>query len=187
MYYVLARIYRSGFEKLGKDDLAKAEIILKKGLNYSDLRMEYFNDLSYVLLLQGKFEEGEKLLQAYVERVDFYDYFPYLTLGHFYFEAKKYDLAMEQYEKAREAGYDFCEVPAEYSRYMFSAEETKQYQRVVDMAKKYLERWGPEADTYFNIAVGYLNLNEKEKAKEFFLKAMELNPEYEQYQLFFVD
>ena len=187
IYYVLGRIYRAGFEKLGKDDLAKAEIILKKGLNYSDLRMEYFNELGQVLLLQGKFEEGEKLLQDYVERVDFYDYFPYLTLGHFYFEAEKYDLAMEQYEKAREAGYDFCQVPAEYSRYMFSAEKTKEYQRIVDMAKKYLERWGPEADTYFNIAVGYLNLNEKEKAKEFFLKAMELNPEYEQYQLFFID
>ncbi|MDP2967297.1 MAG: tetratricopeptide repeat protein [bacterium] len=187
IYYVLGRIYRFGFEKLGQDDLDKAEIILKKGLKYSDLRMEYFNDLSYVLLWQGKFEEAEKLLKDYVARVDFHDYFPYLFLGHFYFEAEKYDLAMEQYEKAREAGYDFCEVPAEYSRYMFSAEKTEEYQRIVALAKKYLERWGPEADTYFNIAVGYLNLNEKEKAKEFFLKALELNPEYEQYRLFFVD
>lgn len=186
MYYVLARIYRAGFEKLGRDDLPEAETVLKKALNYSDLRKEYFEELKQIFLLQGKFEEAEKLLQDYVKRVDFYDYFPYLTLGHFYFETERDEQAMEQYEKAREAGYNFCKIEAEYSRYMTVAEYTQEYQKIIDMAQKHMEEKGPDADTYFNIAVGYLNLEEKEKAEEFFLKALELKPEYELYRSYFI-
>ena len=187
MYYVLARIYRTGFEKLGKEDLAKAETVLKKALLQSDSRREYFDELRQVLSLERKFEEGEKLLQDYAKRAAPQDYFPYLALGHFYFDQEKYDLATEQYEKAKEAGYDFLQILAEYSRYMFSAEKTGHYQKIVDMAKRYLERRGPDADTYFNIAVGYLNLGDKEKAGEFFLKAVELNPKYKEQQMFFLD
>jgi len=187
MYCILARIYQAGFEKLNKDDLVKAEIVLKKALNISNLRKEYFQELKQVLMAQGKFEEAEKLLLDYVKRVNFYPYYPYLTMGHFYFEIEKYQLAIEQYQKAEEEGYDFCHLPAEYSRYMSSAEKTGEYQRIIDMAKKCLEKWGPDADTYFNIAVGYFHLAEKEKAREFFLKAVELKPEYEQYRQFFLD
>lgn len=187
MYYVLARIYRAGFEKLNKDDLLKAESVLRQALDYSDLRKEYFEELKQVLLLLGKVEEAEKIFRDYAERASSYEYFPNLTLGHFYFEAEKYGQAIEEYGKAKTAGYDFCQIPAEYSRYMFSADKVGQYQRVVDMAKECLEKWGPDADTYFNIAVGYLNLEEKEKAKEFFLKAVQLDSEYERYELFFLD
>jgi len=185
MYYVLARMYRFGFEKLGKDDLEKAEIVIRKGFNYSDLRVDYFNEFGQILLLQGKFEEAEKSVKDYIGRVNFYEYFPYVTLGHFYFVAGKYDLAMEQYEKARETGYKFYENSVEYSRYMTTAENLGEYQKVINMAQAYLEKWGPDADTYFNIAVGYFHLEEKEKTREFFLKAVELKKEYEEYRSLF--
>lgn len=187
MYYVLGRIYQAGFEKLKREDLAKAEAILKKGLQYSDLRKEYFSELSRVLLLQGKFNEGEELLRDYLGKADFYPYYPYLTLGHFYFEAEKYQLAFEQYDKAKQAGYDFCQIPAEYSRYMFSAEKKGEYRKIIEMAEEYLDKQGPDAATFFNIAVGYFHLGERETAKEFFLKAVELDAGYQQYQSFFID
>ncbi|MBL7142215.1 MAG: O-antigen ligase family protein [Candidatus Pacebacteria bacterium] len=186
IYYLLGRLYRLGSEKLDRDDSEKAVAILEKGFAHSDLRVEYFSELAQVLISQGKFEQGEKLIKDYVDRTHFQDYFPYLTLGHFYFVADKYELAMEQYEKAREVGYDFCEIEAEYSRYMVVAEELKEYQKIVDMAKRYLEERGPDADTYFNVAVGYFSLEEKEKAKEFFLKALELDSEYESYRAIFI-
>ena len=186
MYYVLGRIYLAGFDKLQRDDLGKAEAVLRKALNFSDLRKEYFEELKRALIWQRKFEEAEKLLQGYLERVDFHDYYPYLTMGHFYFETEKYEKAIEQYERAKETGYDFCQILAEYSRYMFSAEKTGLYQKVVDMAENCLEKTGPNADAYFNIAVGYFHLGQKEKAAEFFLKALELNPvEYEEHKDFF--
>ncbi|OGZ18317.1 MAG: hypothetical protein A2Z68_00255 [Candidatus Nealsonbacteria bacterium RBG_13_38_11] len=186
IYYLLGKIYRLGSEKLDRDDLEKAVIILEKGFEYSDLRVEYFSELAQVFLSQGKFEEAEKLIKDYVNRVHFQDYFPNLTLGHFYFVAGKYDLAMEQYEKARDVGYNFCEIEVEYSRYMTVAEETQEYQKIVDMAQRHLKEKGSDADTYFNIAVGYFNLGEKEKAEGFFLKALELKPEYESYRSFFI-
>ncbi|MDP2946829.1 MAG: hypothetical protein Q8N88_01830, partial [Nanoarchaeota archaeon] len=185
IYLILGKTYRLGFEKLGYNDLDKAEIALKKGLNYSDTRIEYFNELAQVLILEGKFEEGEDLVRKHVERISSDDSVSYAILGHFYFAAEKYDLALEQYEKAREAGYKFYEDSIEYSRYLSTAEKLGEYQKIVDMAKNYLEKWGPEADTFFNIAVGYLNLEEKEKAKEFFLKAVELDKKYEEYRSFF--
>jgi O-antigen ligase/predicted negative regulator of RcsB-dependent stress response len=188
MYHFLAEIYRLGFEKLGKNDLAKAELVLKKALNYSDLRMEYFNDLAKVLLLEGKFEEAEKLVKLHTERMppQWGKHLPFITLGNFYFEAGKYNLALEQYDKARETGFQIHKHFAVYPRYMLSAEKVKDYIRIVEMGQKYLEYIGPDADTYFNIAVGYFHLGEKEKAKEFFLKAVELKREYEQYKEFFV-
>lgn len=188
IYYVLGRTYRIGYEKLGFDDLGKAEAVFQKAVLLSDLRVDYFNEYAKVLVLQGKFEEGEKLVKDYVARVDFYDYFPHTTLGHFYFIAEKYELAFEEYKKARALGYPFFEVEPEYARYLFVAENQGDYQAIVDMAKLFLERWGPDADTYFNIAIGYLNLEEPEKAREFFLKADELKPgKYDEYRSFFVE
>ena len=56
------------------------------------------------------------------------------------------------------------------------------------MAKLFLARWGPDADTYFNIAIGYMNLEEKEGALEYFLKADELKPGgYDEYRSFFME
>ena len=55
------------------------------------------------------------------------------------------------------------------------------------MAQAHLERWGPDADTYFNIAVAYFNLGDKEPAKDFFSKAVKLDSVYEKYQSFFLE
>src|SRR3989344_7647922 len=188
MYYVLGRVYRLGYEKLRINDLEKEEAVFQKAISLSGLRVDYFNEYAKVLVLQGKFEEGEKLVRDYVARVDFYEYFPYTTLGHFYFIAGKYDLALEEYKKAKALGYPFFEVEPEYARYLFVAENQGDYQAIVDMAKLFLERWGPDADTYFNIAVGYLNLEDRETGREFFLKADALKPGgYDEHRSFFME
>ena len=185
IYFILGRTYRLGFEKLGKQDLDKAEKALRKGFNYSDSRAEYFNELVQVLILGKKFDEAEILVKEYLKKIPTDDYLSYLITGHLYFMAEKYEEAMEYYEKAKKEGYKFYEDDIDYSRYMSTAEHLEDYQKIVDTAQAYLERWGPDADTFFNIAVGYLNLGEKEKAKEFFLKAVELKEEYEEYRPFF--
>jgi O-antigen ligase/Tfp pilus assembly protein PilF len=188
IYYVLPRIYRLGYQKLGKNDLAKAEALLEKGFTYSNTRIEYYNEMAQDLLLQGKFSEGEKLLKDYANRMVplSFDYFPSWLMGNYYYVAGKYDLAMENYIKAKDKGYNFFEDPAEYSRYLDSAQQTKNYQEIVDMATKYLQISGPNADTYFNIALGDYYLGDKAKAKEFFAKALELDKgQYQQYESFF--
>jgi len=189
IYYVLPRIYRLGYQKLSKNDLEKAGLLLERGLNYSDTRVEYYNEMGQVLLLQGKFIEGEKLLEDYTSRMESisFDYFSSWLMGNYYYVADKYDLAMENYKIASAKGYNFYENGGEYSRYLSAAVETKQYQEVVNMATKYLEFAGPNADTYFNIALGDYYLGDKIKAKEFFLKAVELDKDqYQKYESFFV-
>lgn len=185
IYFVLARTYRLGFEKLGKDDLGKAEMVLEKAFQYSDRRVEYYNEYAHTLLLQGKYEEAEDSVKDYIERTRFGGEFPFITLGNFYFVAERYGQALEQYEKAREIGFPLHEAMVPYSRYLVAAEQAEDYQKVIDIAQKRLEHIGPDADTYFNIAVGYLNMGEVEQGRKFLLEAIRLNPEYEQYRSFF--
>lgn len=191
IYYILSKIYRIGYEKLGKDDLQKAFVLLEQSFNYSDLRVEYYNEMARVLLIQGKFDEGEKLLKDYLKRVKSFEYFPHLIIGHYYYVAGKYDLAMENYKKAKAENYTFLDDDGEYSRYIDSAQNTKNYQEIVDLSleyikKEHIENRTPSADIYFNVALGYYYLADAEKAREFFLKTLELNKEeYQQYGSFF--
>ncbi|OHA64443.1 MAG: hypothetical protein A2940_02325 [Candidatus Wildermuthbacteria bacterium RIFCSPLOWO2_01_FULL_48_29] len=184
MYFVLARMYRLGNQKLGYEDLEKAETVLKKGFQYSDRRVEYYNEFAQILILQGRVDEAENVVKEYAQRVDYFgEAFPHVTLGHFYYVAGQYAKAFEEYEKARRAGYAFYELELEYNRYMFAAEEVKAYEAIIAMAKEFIARWGEDADNYFNIAVGYFHLEEKEQAKAFFLKAVEADPKYNEYEL----
>lgn len=191
IYYVLSKIYRIGYEKLGKNDLQKAVILLKQSFNYSDLRVEYYNEMARVLLIQDKFQEGEEILKDYLKRVKSFEYFPHLIMGHYYYVAGKYDVAMENYKKAKAENYSFLDDDGEYSRYIDSAQNTGDYQEIVDLSLKYIEKGhtekrAPNADIYFNVALGYYYLDDKGKAKEFFEKALELNKDrYQQYAVFF--
>ena len=189
IYYVLPRIYRLGYTKLGKNDLTKAKDLLNKASTYSSTRVEYYNEMAQVLLLEGKFSEGEKLLKDYVDRMKFisFDYFSPWLMGNYYYVASKYDLAIENYKIAEAKGYDFTEKDAEYSRYIDSADKTKNYQEIVDLSLLYIQKRGPKADVYFNVALGYYYLEDGVKAKEFFLKALELDKEqYQKYEAFFL-
>jgi len=185
IYYIAGSFYRLGYEKLGKNDLTKAEEVLRKSFNYSERRIEYFNELVKILIYEKKFNEADNLVKEHLKKIAVEDYISYLISGHLYFVAEKYEQAMEYYEKARELGYKFYENERDYARYMLTAENLKEYQKIVDMALARLKTYGPDADTFYNIAVGYLNLGEKEKAKEFFLKALELDNQYEKYRSFF--
>jgi len=192
IYYVLPRIYRLGYEKLGKDDLQKAYALLEQSFDYSDLRFEYYNEMARVLLVEGKFSEGEKLLKDYADRIRLtsFDYSSSWLMGNYYYVAGEYDLAMQNYVRAGDEGYDFIESDTEYSRYVDTADKTKNYQEIVDMSLKYIDyreqREPPNADVYFNVALGYYYLSKKAEAKEFFLKATELDKEqYQKYEQFF--
>ena len=146
MYFVLGRMYRLGSEKLGKDDLGKAEAVLQESFAYYDLRIEDYNELTQVMLAQGKLKEAEQVVKDYAARVTYDESFPYITLGHFYFVAEEYEKAIAEYEKARVLGYKFSELELDYNRYRYAAQEIGDYQRIVDVATEFLEIKGPNAD-----------------------------------------
>lgn len=191
IYYVLGAMYRSGSIYFGKNALEEAKRVLKESLNYSEFRTDYYQEYAQVLLELGKYKEAEELVQDYVNKTGRDDPFVFVTLGHLSFIQNDYGKAMEYYNKAEEKGYLFTELESDYNRYLLTAQELGDYRKIATMALKYLENKKDYlsqdnlAKTYYNLALGYLNLGEKEKALDFFLKAVELNKEYEQFRPFY--
>ena len=185
-YYVLGASYRIGFEKLGKiEDLSKAEIIFEKALALSDLRIEYIDQLGQILISENKFDELDKLMKNFVAGIDPNDPYRYLSLGNSYLMQSKYDLAFGEYKKAQELGQLFWNSERDYSRYLQSAQQLKDWQKVVEMVKEYLKNRGEDADNLYNLAVAYYYLGDKQKAQEYFNKAAALKSEFEQFRSIF--
>lgn len=191
IYYVLGLIYRLGGEHLYEEDLAKAEEVFEESLNYSTLRADYYNEYAKVLLAEQKYEQAKELVKEYAQKSGRNDPFVFITLGHIGYNQGDYKDAMENYEKAREKGYRFSEIEGEYNRYLLTAQELSDYQKITDMALEYLEKKelvltkANLAKTYYNVAVGYMSLEKKEEAKEFFYKALELDDSFEKYKSIF--
>lgn len=186
VYYVLGATYRLGYEKLGQlEDLSKAEDVLKEGLSYSATRIEYIDELGQVLVLQNKFDELDILMKNFAENVDVNDPYRYLSLGHSYFMQNKFDLAMEEYIKAKDLGYLFWQVDRDYYRYLQVAQQLKDWQKVKEMTQEYLENRGEDANSLFNLSVAELKLGDLENAKTNFDKAVKIDPSFEQYRSFF--
>ncbi len=184
--YVLGAIYRLGFEKLGRtDDLAKAENILRQALNYSSTRIEYIDELGQVLILEKKFDELNSLMQKFASNVDVSDPYRYLSLGHSYFMQGKYNLAMQEYERALSLGQQFWASDRDYYRYLETAQQLKDWQKVVDMTQSYLKNRGEDADNLYNLAVAYYYLGDKQPAREYFNKAAALKSEFEKFRSVF--
>lgn len=180
-YYVLGTSYRFGFEKLGlQDALAKAETVFKKALNYSATRIEYIDELGQVLTLEKKFNELDALMKNFASQIDPKDPYRYLSLGHSYFMQGKYDLAMEEYEKARSLGQQFWANDRDYYRYLQAAQQSKDWQKVASVSEEYLKNRGEDATILYNLAVAYYYLGDKAKTKEYFEKAVVLDPNFEQ-------
>lgn len=187
-YFIVPTIYRLGSEKLGKDDFEKAIAHLKKAFKQSDLRIEYALNYAKILLLQGKFGEAEAFMKDYTGRFpeEWGIEVPNMFMGDFYYEAEKYDLSLASYKKAEEKGLKIYSNEEVYSRYMLAAEKAGDYEKILKMALlrlDYIKK--PDADTYFNIALGYYYADKKEAGREFMEKAAELNSDYKQFiQLF---
>jgi len=191
MYYLLGALYNLGSEKLGMNDLDKAEDVFKQSLNYSDKRTDYYNEYAKALMAKKEYERAEELVKEYLKRTGREDPTILFTLGNINYRKGNYELTIEYYEKAREQGYDFLEMEGAYSRYLLSAQEIGDYQKIVDIAMAYLKknrdilRGDKLANTYYNIALGYMKTGKNEKAKEYFYKALEIKEDYKKYKSIF--
>jgi len=189
IYFVLGSLYRGGYEQLGQtDDLAKSEEILKKGLAHSSTRIEYVDALSQTLLDEKKMDELEALIQEFVSQIDPEDSYRYLSMGNYYYQLEKLNLAFEEYVKAQERGYTFVDtiLDRDYDRYLQAAQATKNFDKAVSIIQSHLEKKGPIASDYFNLAVAYIKLEKMDEARAAYERAMELEPEtYGQYEGFF--
>ena len=147
--------------------------------------MEYVNELAEVLIAAGRFNEAEAIVLEHLRQVP-----PPLSsviAGHLYFVGEKYNLAAEEYEKARKEGYEFWRKDGDYGRYLVANEELNNYDRILSMSLEFLEHRGPDSLAWFNVAVAYKNLDNEEKAVAAFREAVKLDPQYLEYEEFFRD
>lgn len=187
--FVLGSLYRLGYEQLGMtDDLAKSEAILRQALLLSPMRVEYVDAISQTFFTQKKFDEVDAFVKDFVSRLDPNDGYRYLTLGNYYYLLPKYDLAFEEYEKARAHGWTFLDtiLDRDYDRYLQVAQETRNFEAAVSIILAHLEKRGSDAATYFNLAVALAKLHKTDEAKAAYQKALSIDPvNYKQYQSFF--
>lgn len=185
VFYALGRLYRLGSEQFGiKEHLVRAEEVLKAGRAVSPGRAEYVNELADVLILEGRPAEAEAMVLEHLTTIPV----PYsdVTLGHFYFTSGRYDLAYREYKEAQAGGFKFWENDINYSRYLTTAEQMKDYQSILDLSNEYLSHHKPSADVIFNQAVAYYYLGNKEEAMKAYLKTIALDRNYERYASFFI-
>lgn len=185
-YYVLASIYRLGYEKLGRaEDLANADIILRKAMEYSSDRVDYVDEFSQILIHEKKFDELNNVVANFVSQIDINDPYRYLTIGNSYFMQGEYVLAMKEYETAISLGYIFWSNDNDYIRYIQAAEKTGEYNKLIKMGEEYIKNKGQNPIVYYHIAVTYLKLNQKKLAQSYFSKAVELDERFKNYSEIF--
>ena len=178
-YYVLGALYRLGYERLGRtQDIANAERVMRQALQYSDMRVEYVDEMGQVFILQKKFDELNALMERFLSRVGDNDPYRFLTLGHTYFLQDEFDRALAEYDKARVLGAKFWDNDRDYYRYLEAAQATNQYEKAAALIEGYLANKEKDADNYFNLAVAYFKLGERDKAKETYLQAAALDDKY---------
>ncbi|HEY4523547.1 MAG TPA: O-antigen ligase family protein [Candidatus Paceibacterota bacterium] len=189
IYFLLGSIYRIGYEQLGmQDDLEKSEAILWQAISLSPTRIEYVDAMSQVFLVQKKFDELDAFVRNFISQIDEDDSYRYLTLGNYHYLLGKLDLAFPQYVLAEEHGWTFVDtiLDRDYDRYLQAAQETRNFEKAVAIIKLHLEKKGPDAANYFNLAVALAKLKRVDEAREAYQKALEIDPAgYKQYERFF--
>ncbi|MDP3991292.1 MAG: O-antigen ligase family protein, partial [Candidatus Colwellbacteria bacterium] len=185
VYYVLGRLYRHGYGHFGSPEyLKKAETFLRQGTAIAPDRVEYVNELADVLLTQGRREEAENLVKEHAARIG--PPYSYKFVGNLYFVLENYELALAEFKKAEAAGLNFWANESEYSRYVFAGQQAGDFGAVLRLSEEYIAKRKPNAEVFFNQAVAYYYLGNKDEARNAYLKAVALNREYEKYAQFFI-
>lgn len=65
IYYVLGRMHRLANKYLNQDSLLNSEVVLKLGMEQSNLRLEYILELADTLIAEKKVDEASVLLANY--------------------------------------------------------------------------------------------------------------------------
>ncbi|MDP3956697.1 MAG: tetratricopeptide repeat protein, partial [bacterium] len=128
------------------------------------------------------------LMERFLSRVGENDPYRFLSMGHTYFLQAEFEGALTEYDKARALGVKFWDNDRDYYRYLEAAQATKNYDKAAMLIEAYLANREKDADNYFNLAVAYFKLGEKDKAKEAYLQASALDAKYRgsQYQDIFL-
>ena len=131
-------------------------------------------NLGLVHIEKGDFEEALRDYNIFLEKIDPGYAVAYNNRGIAYFRLKKYDRAMENYNKAIELDPDSG---LTYSNRGVVYSDMKQYERAIEDYNKAIELNPEHANAYTNRGTAYRDKGALERALEDYNKATELTPE----------
>jgi len=172
-YLVMAKIYQLA-KNYDKEYLDKSIDLLKKALSLSSNRLVIYNGLAQAYFYKKDFERSI----GYLKRSIPYDSDigrSYYNLGVMQLLAGKTEEGKESIGLARYNNYRFS--INDYSRLVNIYIELKKYQEAIECYKKAIEINPNRVDLYTGVAAIYKEIGDKEKAREFALKILEINPE----------
>jgi tetratricopeptide (TPR) repeat protein len=159
-----------------KEHFLEAEKALRRAVaNRPDLPQGYY-ELGFTLMKLGRYDEAIKVLKRSMRLsrdlpVDVYYY-----LGFSLFQGGKIDEAIRMFERYKE-GAGFGTRAEAYRLLGMAYLKRYSFRKVISCYERlgYLEK--PTWDTLINMGVAYFGLDDLEKAREYFERAMEQKPE----------
>jgi tetratricopeptide (TPR) repeat protein len=159
-----------------KEHFLEAEKALRRAVaNRPDLPRGYY-ELGFTLMKLGRYDEAIKVLKRSMRLsrdlpVDVYYY-----LGFSLFQGGKIDEAIRMFERYKE-GAGFGTRAEAYRLLGMAYLKRYSFRKVISCYERlgYLEK--PTWDTLINMGVAYFGLDDLEKAREYFERAMEQKPE----------
>jgi tetratricopeptide (TPR) repeat protein len=178
LYLLLGRHY-SDFYFITRDPekLAKAEIFLKKAIELGPRNPQGYWSLAQVKISQGRGEEAVGLLQKAIDleprfaRSHWFLAMAYKTLG-------KYDLALGKLKDVEELGYDWRKNLEDLRKVIDLYQNLQDYKTTVSLYNLAIEMDSENAQFWAGAAVAYANLGQFDKAREYAVKAKELNSKF---------
>ncbi|MBE9592380.1 MAG: tetratricopeptide repeat protein, partial [Proteobacteria bacterium] len=170
----LEELLRSGkdeeaYKQIKGDRGITAEILINEGIFFGTLEDNSIS-ISYFKLAE-KIAEGDEI----IERVRVNMAVSYNNRGNAYYELKKQEKAIEDYNKAIELN---PEDAMAYNNRGAAYAKLKKQEKAIEAYNKAIELNPEDATAYNNRGTTYYELKKQEKAIEDYNKAIELNPGY---------
>lgn len=172
-----------GIEYIFLQEYPHAMEYFQKALKYQPLEMVALQNLLFCYEVQNLHQAGIDFLNEFIDKYPYNDW-AWQQLGKFYFN-------INEFEKSAEAS-DMAIVinPKSLHAYLEKAsalERAKKYKDAVETYLVFTELFKPTSYVYSRLGYCYLELGKTTLSKEYFEKALELDPKFELVLLYLVE
>lgn len=164
-----------GIEYIFLQEYAKATDFFQKALQYQPLEMVALQNLLFCYEVQNLQQKGIDFLNNFIDKYP-YNSWAWQQLGKFYYNigefkksAEASDMAIVINPKALHA----------YLEKAFALEKIKEYKEAIDTYLLVIELFKPTSYVYSRIGYCYMQLKNVNLGREFFEKALQLDPKFE--------
>ncbi len=173
---MLSNIYMSALS-LEPAYLPEADVTLQKALELSPTRQEIYFGLGQLRVFQGNNTEALAMFKKAVELND------KVSLSHWNYgviavAVGQKELGETEINKSLEMGHSYEPGDIQYLINAFSRQSD--WQKVVQLYKDWIQITPNDATPYAGLAASYAQIGDKQSAKEWAQKAIEINPQFKE-------